>query len=258
MPGSLYNHIENDACQETRAMNTIFVIIIGVLSLCVLVCSIFSILILVQIARKEGAGQFLLGLFIPIYAFIWGWVKSEKYDLRKTMWGWTVSLLAEIVFALAALMGLLLWMPGTIRSTQPDISSKIASLTITTYDGHTLHLADSRGQVVVINFWASWCTPCEKDVPVMERIWQEYGDDNVLVIGIDYLDTQSKALDFIQRFDLSYPIGPDIGTDISATFNISGVPETFILDKKGVIAEHITGPADYVQLSQIIEELLQK
>ena len=92
----------------------------------------------------------------------------------------------------------------------------------------------------------------------MERIWQEYGDDNVLVIGIDYLDTQSKALDFIQRFDLSYPIGPDIGTDISATFNISGVPETFILDKEGVIAEHITGPADYVQLSQIIDELLQK
>jgi cytochrome c biogenesis protein CcmG/thiol:disulfide interchange protein DsbE len=92
----------------------------------------------------------------------------------------------------------------------------------------------------------------------MERIWQEYGDANVLVIGIDYLDTESKALDFIQRFDLSYPIGPDIGTDISETFNISGVPETFLLDKKGYIAEQITGPADYDQLCQIIEELLKK
>jgi cytochrome c biogenesis protein CcmG/thiol:disulfide interchange protein DsbE len=229
----------------------VFFIVLPIIGL---VNFILALLVLVQIGKKEGRGKLFLGLFVPLYAFIWGWLKSLDYNLRKIMWVWTSCQIAGIVLSLIAFMSAGYWMSDITQFSKPDISS----LSLTTYDGQTYDLAQNRGKVVVINFWASWCTPCEKDVPVMERIWREYRDDNVLVIGIDYLDTESKALDFIWRFVLTYPIGSDTGTDISKAFNISGVPETFVLDKGGMIAEHIIGPVDYDQLHQIIEELLQK
>jgi cytochrome c biogenesis protein CcmG/thiol:disulfide interchange protein DsbE len=109
--------------------------------------------------------------------------------------------------------------------------------TLTTFDGQTISLAELRGEVVVINFWASWCVPCKADTTYLQAAWKDYAArSDVLFVGIDYVDTDQKALDFVRTFGLTYPVGPDIMTRIAEAYHITGVPETYIVDKDGRLA----------------------
>jgi cytochrome c biogenesis protein CcmG/thiol:disulfide interchange protein DsbE len=109
--------------------------------------------------------------------------------------------------------------------------------TLTTFDGQEISLAELRGKVVVINFWASWAIPCKDDVVKLQAVWKDYlvrGD--VVFIGINYIDTDQKAREFIREFALTYPNGPDVTTSISQAYRITGVPETYIVDRNGILA----------------------
>ena len=105
----------------------------------------------------------------------------------------------------------------------------------------TRTLADYRGKVVVLNFWASWCYPaCYEEAPVLERGWQAWRDRQVVVLGIDIQDTDDKALKFVRDFRLSFPNAPDPAGKVSIDYGIYGVPETFFIDKQGRIrAKHV-------------------
>jgi cytochrome c biogenesis protein CcmG/thiol:disulfide interchange protein DsbE len=129
---------------------------------------------------------------------------------------------------------------------------------ITTFDGQTLKLADLRGQVVVVNFWASWCIPCEQEAAELENTWRRYKDKGVVFIGVDYVDTETAAKAFMQRFDITYPNGPDLGTRISQAYRIKGVPETYVVDKTGRLAFVKIGPTTQAELMSVIEPLLNK
>jgi len=97
--------------------------------------------------------------------------------------------------------------------------------------------------VIVVNFWASWCKPCEQEAFELEEAWQFYkprGD--VVFLGVDYVDTEPEAKAFIQQFGLTYPNGPDLRTRISQMFRIQGVPETYIIDREGRLAFVKKGP----------------
>lgn len=160
------------------------------------------------------------------------------------------------VYTLAlALLALLGW--GLVRaSTGPVDSGPAPDFTLTTFTGETIRLSDLRGNVVVINFWASWCPPCRDEAPYLERTWRQYRDKGVVFIGVDYLDTEKKALEYIAEFDITYPNGPDIGTRIADAYRIKGVPETFFVDKRGELREVYIGPLKPPDLETRIEKLL--
>ena len=99
----------------------------------------------------------------------------------------------------------------------------------------TINLADFRGQGVVLNFWASWCGPCEEEAALLEATWQKYKDKGVVFVGVDYLDQDPAAKRYLQKFDISYPNGPDLASKISKRYTIRGVPETFFIDPEGKI-----------------------
>ncbi len=126
------------------------------------------------------------------------------------------------------------------------------------YDQDQLTLSDLRGQVVVINFWASWCVECYKEAALLEEAWQDYKDQDVMFIGVDYLDTQKEALAYIAKYGVTYPNGPDLGSKISEAYAITGVPETFFIDKDGTIAHiqigSIEKPALYGLLDKLVAE----
>ena len=141
---------------------------------------------------------------------------------RRGMPLWVQALVWTGLLALLALLGLTL-----IRVQHPikSIGSKVPDFTLELFDGYPyqgasqVSLASLRGKVVVINFWASWCVTCADESPVMEAAWNYYQPkDQVVFLGVDYTDVDSKALEFLSKFAITYPNGPDLGTHIAPLF----------------------------------------
>ena len=161
-----------------------------------------------------------------------------------------------IAFAIIlALLGLLAW---GLRKAQagPRENGIAPDFTITGFDGRTVTLGELRGQVVIINFWASWCLPCREEAAYLEETWRKYKDQDVIFIGVDWVDTEKEALAYIKEFDITYINGPDLGTRIATAYNIQGVPETFYIAKNGELRGVHIGPLKSPELDEKIEGLL--
>jgi cytochrome c biogenesis protein CcmG/thiol:disulfide interchange protein DsbE len=124
------------------------------------------------------------------------------------------------------------------------------------FDQDEITLSELQGQVVLINFWASWCVECYKEADLLEQAWRDYKDDGVVFIGVDYLDTEKEGLAYMEQYNITYPSGPDIRDKISKDYAITGVPETFIIDKDGNIAHVQIGPITKAQLYGLLDNLL--
>ncbi len=179
-------------------------------------------------------------------------IPSEE-TISKPKRSWLISLLIyAFVIGLLSLLG---W--GLVQANKGQADSGVApDFTITSFDEETITLSDLHGQVVIINFWASWCPPCRNEAPYLEATWRKYKDQGVVFIGVDYVDTEAKALAYIDEFDITYFNGPDMGTRISSDYNIQGVPETYYIAKNGEIRGVKVGPLVSPELDQKIDELL--
>jgi cytochrome c biogenesis protein CcmG/thiol:disulfide interchange protein DsbE len=106
-------------------------------------------------------------------------------------------------------------------------------------------LADYRGKVVVLNFWGSWCDPCRKESPLLQR-WHERISEKgrATVLGVDALDVTEDALDFVRAFELSYPMLKDSDEEVYPEYGVGAFPETFVIDGEGRIAAIRRGPVD--------------
>ena len=166
--------------------------------------------------------------------------------------------IAGLLLAFSLLLGLLgLTGWGLVKAQQGPLRKGLApDFTLASFDGETIALSDLRGQVVIINFWASWCPPCREEAAYLEQTWRKYKDQGVVFIGVDYADAEAEALAYIEEFDITYFNGPDLGTRISQAYNIQGVPETFFVTKNGELREPHIGPLYPPTLDNIIDELL--
>ncbi|MGB9799503.1 MAG: TlpA family protein disulfide reductase [Thermanaerothrix sp.] len=137
------------------------------------------------------------------------------------------------------------------------IGQKVPAFELTTFEGEVIRTTDWQGKVIVVNFWASWCKPCEQEAADLERAWQHYREGReVLFLGVDYVDTEPEARAFIEKFGLTYPNGPDLRTKISQMFRIQGVPETYIIDRAGRLAFVKKGPTSFNEMTGVIDRLL--
>lgn len=105
-------------------------------------------------------------------------------------------------------------------------------------------LADYRGRVVVLNFWASWCGPCREEAPLLDRWHRRFARSQALVLGVNVEDVTSDAQAFIRKYDLSFPSLRDREGAAARRFGVSGYPETLVLDRRGRIAAVSRGPVD--------------
>jgi cytochrome c biogenesis protein CcmG/thiol:disulfide interchange protein DsbE len=146
------------------------------------------------------------------------------------------------------------------KTESSDLQDRLApDFTLTLFDQFEqdqIALADLRGQVVVVNFWASWCVECYKEAELLERAWQDYKDRGVVFVGVDYLDTDKEGLAYMKKYGITYPSGPDLGNKISKDYAITGVPETFFIDQQGQIIHVQIGPIEQAQLYGLLDRLL--
>jgi cytochrome c biogenesis protein CcmG/thiol:disulfide interchange protein DsbE len=184
------------------------------------------------------------------------------------MTGRVVPLPIQILIWLS-LVGLLALVGFRLKSTQTpmaEVGKPISDFKMVFYEEYRyqdkaeINLSDLRGRVVLINIWASWCKPCEQEAAELEEAWQHYkADDQVVIIGVDYVDTPSGAMSYLTKFNITFPNAPDLQSSISSILNRSmGVPETYIIDRDGVLQYVKIGPFESVEeITSIIDALLQ-
>jgi cytochrome c biogenesis protein CcmG/thiol:disulfide interchange protein DsbE len=153
-----------------------------------------------------------------------------------------------------ALIGLSLVIAHNSKSK--PLSGRAPDFTLSNYNGQSITLSELRGQVVVVNFWSSWCDQCAGEAPLLEQAWQTYHDQDVVFIGVDYDDIDAEGRAFIEYHRITYPNGLDLENRISDAYVVSGVPETFFVDRQGEIAFVVMGPLSYEELVDKIETLL--
>lgn len=141
------------------------------------------------------------------------------------------------------------------HASQPE-AGRAPDFVVTTFAGDEVRLADLRGQVVVLNFWASWCGPCRVEAPALQRIHERWQERGVTVLGMTYTDIDRHSLAFIEEFGLSYANAPDRSNRVAERYNIQGVPETFLIDQQGNIARFFYAAVDEGTLEALLAELL--
>jgi cytochrome c biogenesis protein CcmG/thiol:disulfide interchange protein DsbE len=174
---------------------------------------------------------------------------------------WSMIALWAAIIGLLALLG---WGLMKTNATRPEAGQSAPYFDVEFFDGYewddktVADLDDMRGNVVVLNFWASWCVECRLEADLIENTWRKYADNDVIFLGVAYADVEPKSISYLDEFGITYPNAPDLGTDISDTYEITGVPETFFIGKDGVIEHVQIGPLNQATMDRVIQKLLQE
>jgi peroxiredoxin len=110
-----------------------------------------------------------------------------------------------------------------------------ADFTLTDLTGKLWTLKQLSGKVVVLNFWATWCPPCRKELPDLESLYQQFKDEGLMILAISDED-MAKVKPFVAQQKVTYPILLDPGRKVNELFQISGIPKTFVYDRNGKLA----------------------
>ena len=177
--------------------------------------------------------------------------REEKPARRGFSLGSLALLAALLILALA--LGLQLSRRNAGRPT----SGQAPDFSLSLFDGRDFRLSDLRGQIVLINFWASWCPPCRDEAPDLQALYDEYRAAGFTIVGVNMLESsRKKALDFIAEYGIGYPNGEDSGEKVTNLYRVEAPPESFLIDRRGQVRQFFIGSIRYDDLSRRIEALL--
>ncbi len=166
-----------------------------------------------------------------------------------------------LVVGLLALFALGLAVAGQ-QGRRPEAGTPAPAFSLVLYDDHraglpkTISLADLRGKPVVLNFWASWCIPCRDEAPEFEAASRRY-KDQVVFLGANWLEVEAAALPYLKQQAITYANGFDTQQQVARAYRITGVPETFFIDRNGILRQIETRPLTGADLDTAIQELLK-
>jgi len=153
-----------------------------------------------------------------------------------------ILLLILIIVALGAI----LFLPDTKKYTEiAEVGRPAPEFAYPDSTGKIWRLSDLKGKVVFINFWATWCTTCESEMPYKEQLYEKMKGKPFQMLGILYRDDPANLPAYFKTHRVSMPTLISHDTEAARIYGISGVPETFIIDKDGIIREKIVGPRDW-------------
>ncbi len=151
-----------------------------------------------------------------------------------------------------AVLGLALWTRGRTPAVAPDFA-------VPDLSGQAVRLSAHRGQVVLVNLWATWCPPCREEMPSMERLYRELKDRGFVLLAVSQDEDGAAAVKpFVEQMNVTFPVLVDPQGEVGRKYGVWGYPESFLLDREGRVVERVIGPRDWASENQIaqIEALL--
>lgn len=133
------------------------------------------------------------------------------------------------------------------KAKHTDVGDQAYNFSLPNLDGSTTKLSDFKGKIVVLNYFATWCSPCKEEAPELEAFQKEYGGKYKLLM-INRGETKEKVNKVSENNKAGMTYLFDYNADVSKIYNVTAQPETFVIDKKGMIREHYNGPITEMQL----------
>jgi len=172
-----------------------------------------------------------------------------------------------IVIAALTLLTIALAYPGLIGQSSPSASITIVGrnplvgkaapdFTLQTIDGQTVSLSDLRGRPVIVNFWASWCTPCREEFPLLVSAYQKYSGNGLQIVGVIYNDGPQTASNFAKSFGATWPLVVDPGGSVAVQYAGTVVPVSYYIDRDGIVRAVSYGPPPSGYLDDQIKQIL--
>jgi cytochrome c biogenesis protein CcmG/thiol:disulfide interchange protein DsbE len=176
-------------------------------------------------------------------------------ERRRSRWWWA-ALVPVVAFAALLASGL-----GRDPRALPDVilGKPAPAFSLPALSGGgTVDLSSFRGNVVVVNFWASWCVECRQEHPALVAAWQRYRERGVVFVGVDFEDSASAARTYVSKMGGDWPVVSDPGSRTAIAFGVFGVPETYVVAPDGTVLAKRVGGVDYGWLTDRIEAALAR
>ncbi|RIK39733.1 MAG: hypothetical protein DCC57_20025 [Chloroflexi bacterium] len=139
-------------------------------------------------------------------------------------------------------------------SPEPALGRPAPDFTLQTLDGQSFRLADLRGTPLVLNFWATWCGPCQREMPALQTAAQRYAGQ-VVIAGIDQAEESTVVQAFVDEMGVTFPIALDSTSEVGRRYNVSGLPTTFFVDADGIIRHIWAGEMNSITLAEGIGKI---
>lgn len=146
---------------------------------------------------------------------------------------WRDLFLLSACFLLFLLMGM--------GSRPPQAGSPAPDFTLQDLEGRPVRLADYKGKVVLINFWATWCEPCKKEMPEIQAAYEQHKGEGFVVLGINFGEKPKGAEKLVKAMGLTFPILIDRKVEVAERYGVINLPVTFFIDRDGIIRERVFG-----------------
>ena len=167
---------------------------------------------------------------------------------------WTALAVGVVVAALAVVLATQVGTnPQAEEQTSRLVGQNEPAFTIHTFDGQTISSATLAGKVVLVNFWNSWCIPCQQELPALKSFYAEHtGDPNVVLLGILTNDTVDAARPYAEAEGMNWPLANDPGATLALAFGTRGQPETYAISAGGLVVGSEFGPASLRTLDTLL------
>jgi len=153
------------------------------------------------------------------------------------------------------LAGVLVW-TGCAKKARRSSAKPAPEFSLKDASGQTVRLADYRGKVVLLDFWATWCGPCQQEAPIVDRIAQRYGAQGLAVVGVNTSDEAGNAAPFAKRHHLSYPIAYDEGQRVAMAYGVENLPTLIVISKTGKVVAIRRGVTSDAELEDLVKRAL--